>query len=84
MPPEDRPIEAAVIESGRAIALSVNGADQEMPAPCTVADLLDALQMSGRRVAVAVNRDVVVRSRYREVELSEGDRIEILEAVGGG
>ncbi|HEB89108.1 MAG TPA: sulfur carrier protein ThiS, partial [Deltaproteobacteria bacterium] len=39
---------------------------------------------AGRRVAVAVNRQVVVRSRYDETELSEGDRIEILEAVGGG
>jgi len=84
MPPEDRPIEAAVLESVREIALLVNGVRQEMPAPCTVAGLLDVLDMGGRRVAVALNRDIVVRSRYREVELAEGDRIEILEAVGGG
>ena len=36
------------------------------------------------RVAVAVNRDVVQRSRYAEVSLAEGDHVEILEAVGGG
>ena len=40
--------------------------------------------MEGRRVAVAVNRDVVPRSLYGSVELSADDRVEILEAVGGG
>ena len=43
-----------------------------------------APDLVGKRVAVAVNRDVVLRSHYREVELRDGDRIEILEAVGGG
>jgi sulfur carrier protein len=49
-----------------------------------VAALLETLELAGKRVAVAVNRSVVVRSRYAEFELAEGDRIEILEAVGGG
>jgi sulfur carrier protein len=62
----------------------VNGERQAVRAPCSITDLLGVLDMRGRRVAVALNRDVVVRSRHAEVELSEGDRIEILEAVGGG
>jgi len=64
--------------------LFVNGDRQAFTPPCTVTDLLETLEMSGRRVAVAVNRNVVVRSRYQAVELAAGDRIEILEAVGGG
>ncbi len=64
--------------------LFVNGESRTLEAPWTVTRLLEALGMGGRRVAVAVNREVVVRSRYGETELSEGDRIEILEAVGGG
>jgi sulfur carrier protein len=52
--------------------------------PRSVARLLEILDLGGKRVAVAVNRVVVVRSRYPELELSDGDRIEILEAVGGG
>lgn len=55
-----------------------------MPAPCTVAGLLRSLTLEARRVAVAVNRDVVPRSAYGGHELASGDRIEILEAVGGG
>lgn len=62
----------------------VNGEAQEVPPACSVAGLLEDLALAGKRVAVAVNRDVVVRSRYAEVELSPGDRVEILEAVGGG
>jgi sulfur carrier protein len=66
------------------LTLFVNGEPQTLTPPCSVADLLEALEMSGRRVAVALNREVVVRSRYKEAELADGDRIEILEAVGGG
>ncbi|MEE8166179.1 MAG: sulfur carrier protein ThiS [Myxococcota bacterium] len=64
--------------------LEVNGEPRSLAGAHSVAELLEALQLGGKRVAVAVNRSVVVRSRYAEVELAEGDRIEILEAVGGG
>jgi sulfur carrier protein len=40
--------------------------------------------MDGRRIAVAVNQDVVPRSRFASHPLAPGDRVEILEAVGGG
>ena len=73
--PSDSPVE---------LTLFVNGEPQTLLPPCSVADLLIALEMSGQRVAVAVNREIVVRSRYKEAELTNGDRIEILEAVGGG
>jgi thiamine biosynthesis protein ThiS len=66
------------------IRLFVNGHPQTLAPPCSVADLLEELEMGGRRVAVAVNRNIVVRSRYKEAVLADGDRIEILEAVGGG
>jgi sulfur carrier protein len=64
--------------------VEVNGEGRALPAPSSVSTLLEILELAGKRVAVAVNRAVVVRSRYAEVELAEGDRIEILEAVGGG
>jgi sulfur carrier protein len=66
------------------IALWVNGEPRRLPSPCSVAQLLEQLEMGGRRVAVAVNREVVVRSRHPEHALADGDHIEILEAVGGG
>ncbi len=66
------------------VSLFVNGEPVSLATPCSVAQLLESLGMSGRRVAVAVNRAVVVRSKYADARLAVGDRIEILEAVGGG
>jgi sulfur carrier protein len=66
------------------LELEINGEAQIVGSPCTVADLLETLGLGGKRVAVAVDRQVVVGSRYQEVQLASGNRIEILEAVGGG
>ena len=66
------------------LRLEVNGEPQTVEGPCTIAGLLARLDLGGKRVAVAVNRGIVVRSRYAEIELASGDRVEILEAVGGG
>jgi len=49
-----------------------------------MAALLRELGLGGRRVAVAVNREVVPRSGYESRTIAPDDRIEILEAVGGG
>lgn len=51
---------------------------------CTVDQLVSSLGLETRRIAVAVNRDVVPRSQFDDHALAAGDRIEILEAVGGG
>jgi sulfur carrier protein len=50
----------------------------------TLEDLVATLGLEGRRVAVAVNRSVVPRRTFATRALAAGDRIEILEAVGGG
>lgn len=62
----------------------VNGEARRVAAGCTVSELLAQLDLGGKRVAVAVNRDVVPRSHHASVDLRPGDRVEILEAVGGG
>ena len=66
------------------LSLTVNGEPQAVPQRCTVRQLLGILDLDGRRIAVAINRDVVPRSAFETQHLADGDRIEILEAVGGG
>ena len=66
------------------IRILLNGAPRELPAPVTFADLLDSLALSGRRLAVERNGEIVPRSRFGEARLSDGDRIEVVVAVGGG
>jgi sulfur carrier protein len=68
----------------RDVRLTVNGERRAVPADCTLRGLLQLLELEGHRVAVAVNRDVVPRSAFATRRLAPGDRIEILEAVGGG
>ena len=62
----------------------MNGEPRQVPPGCTLEALLRELAVDRRRIAVAVNRDIVPRSRFATQRLAAGDRIEILEAVGGG
>jgi sulfur carrier protein len=55
-----------------------------VPEGCTVEALLLHLGFDRRRIAVAVNQDVVPRSGFATHPLAAGDHVEILEAVGGG
>jgi len=64
--------------------IRVNGDPRQIASGSTLERLLAELDLGERRVAVAINRDVVPRSSYAETRLAEGDRVEILEAVGGG
>ena len=62
----------------------INGEPQDLQAPLTVAALLEARGLAGKRVAVERNGEIVARSRHAETLLAAGDRIEIVVAVGGG
>jgi sulfur carrier protein len=66
------------------IRIVLNGAQRELPAPVTFAQLLDALELAGKRLAIERNGEIVPRSRFGEVRVADGDRIEVVVAVGGG
>jgi sulfur carrier protein len=62
----------------------VNGEPTELAPGATVDTVLVALELPDRGVAVAVDAEVVPRGRWREHELSEGARVEVLRAIQGG
>lgn len=64
--------------------LTVNGEERSFPAGLSVAGLLETLEVDARRVVVERNREIVERGRLEEVLLKEGDRIEVVQFVGGG
>ncbi len=66
------------------LSLWVNGEPRAITPGSTLADLVAELGLDRSRVAVAVNRDVVSRRTFPARRLAAGDRVEILEAVGGG
>ena len=62
----------------------VNGVAREVPEQITVRALLAELGWAERRVAVECNGEIVPRSTHATVTLAAGDRLEIIQAVGGG
>ena len=67
-----------------ALRLSLNGESREFPSPLTVDELLRHLALDPAKVAVERNLEIVPRSTYRAVGLSEGDKLEIVQFIGGG
>jgi sulfur carrier protein len=66
------------------IRVVLNGAPRELPAALTFGQLIDELSLAGRRLAVERNGEIVPRSRFGEARVADGDRIEVVMAVGGG
>ncbi|HEX4854697.1 sulfur carrier protein ThiS [Arenimonas sp.] len=64
--------------------IQLNGQAREIAAGTTLAALLEAAGYAGRKVAVEVNLDVVPRSQHASHVLADGDRVEIIHAIGGG
>ena len=64
--------------------LLVNGEPRDLQEGATVAGLLAALDLDGRRLGIEVNRAIVPKSAYAATRLGEGDAVEIVHFVGGG
>lgn len=62
----------------------LNGEAREVAGALTVAGLLENLALTGRRLAVEVNLEIVPRSAYADTVLEPGDRVEVVHAIGGG
>jgi sulfur carrier protein len=71
-------------ENGGMISITVNGERRQFDAPLNCAELIDRLELAGKRVALERNGEIVPRSRHANERLADGDRLEIVVAVGGG
>ncbi len=66
------------------MTVHVNGEAVQLAEPLSVADLLAARGLAGKRVAVELNGAIVPRSQHAAAMLAAGDVVEIVVAVGGG
>ncbi len=64
--------------------IQLNGQDHALPGPMSLASLVERLGLDTRKIAVECNLEIVPRSAYAATMLSEGDRLEIVNFVGGG
>ncbi|MFA6920919.1 MAG: sulfur carrier protein ThiS [Gallionella sp.] len=66
------------------ITVYINGAPRQLADSCSVAMLIEELGYTGKRIALEKNGDIVPRSLYATHALNDGDKLEIVVAVGGG
>ena len=66
------------------INIVVNGKEVELDQAMPVNAYLDHIGLLGRRVAVAVNSEVVQEDEYEATLISDGDRVEVVRPIGGG
>ena len=66
------------------IEICVNGSARHYEQPLAVSELLQRMALAGKRVAVERNGEIVPRSEHGSTQVLDGDRLEIVAAVGGG
>ncbi len=66
------------------IQVTVNGENREMPLYSTVANLVDSLQLTGKRIAIEMNGEIVPKSQHPTTQIPAGAKLEVVVAVGGG
>jgi sulfur carrier protein len=64
--------------------IELNGAPHRIAENQNLLDLIAALELSNKALAVAVNREVVPRQSWPQRVLQPNDRVDIVRAIGGG
>ncbi|MDN3525098.1 sulfur carrier protein ThiS [Halomonas sabkhae] len=64
--------------------VQLNGEATQLEDDLSVSQLIEHLGLAGRRIAVEVNEAIVPKSVHAETRLAEGDRVEVVHAIGGG
>ena len=66
------------------IELVINGEPRRFPDPLSLSQLIETLDLAGKRIAIERNGEIVPRSQHAGTTLVSGDQLEIVVAVGGG
>jgi sulfur carrier protein len=64
--------------------LTINGEEKDYPGITTLASLVEHLGLKPDRVAIELNLDIVPRAHWGQTDLQAGDRLEVVQFVGGG
>ena len=66
------------------LTLHINGEQKQFPPDFNVAQLVATMPLAGKRFAIELNGEIVPRSGHATTPLRDGDKLEIVTAVGGG
>ncbi|PCJ16877.1 MAG: thiamine biosynthesis protein ThiS [Gammaproteobacteria bacterium] len=64
--------------------IMLNGESRQVEDPCSVLELVQSLEIKGRRYAVEINQQIVPKSMHQDTLLASMDCVEIVQAIGGG
>jgi len=68
----------------KVITVSINGVARQLPDSTSVATLIEEMGLAGKRIALERNGEIVPRSLFATQQLADGDKLEVVVAVGGG
>jgi sulfur carrier protein len=66
------------------ISVSINGTLQTFEHPLSITELVTELNLTGKRIAIECNNEIIPRSLFNQRLLADGDKLEVVVAVGGG
>jgi sulfur carrier protein len=66
------------------IEIELNGDTRQVPKGSTLNDLVTKLGLTGKRIAVEYNLEILPKSEHADTLLQVSDRVEIVHAIGGG
>jgi sulfur carrier protein len=66
------------------ITISINGTAHQFDAPVSITALTEHMQIANKRIAIERNGEIVPRGQFNQQMLADGDKLEIVVAVGGG
>lgn len=66
------------------IQVQVNGKEREVQSGLSVHELVESFDLNPRLIVVELNREILSRDQFKDVQVSEGDAVELVHFVGGG
>ena len=66
------------------IKIFINGDLKKFPSETNIVSVLESLNISSKHIAIEINENLVFRSDWKETNLKDGDKVEIVKAIGGG
>ena len=66
------------------IQVQVNGKEREVQSGLSVHDLVESFDLNPLLIVVELNREILSRDQFKDVQISEGDAVELVHFVGGG
>ena len=72
------------MSEGQTIHVHLNGKDREIHSGLSVQELVESLNLNPKLIVVELNREILSRDCFGEIQVSQGDQVELVHFVGGG